>query len=96
MYYDIRKGRKYMNSLNSISPAGLAVLSALVSVAFVFALDNESLDVLGNVFVGIGGIMLIASAQGDYLDEIGKIKQQKELLEKQLEALSKRRGNALL
>lgn len=79
-----------MKSLNSISPEGLAILSSLIGVALVLALDNESLDVIGNVLVGIGGILLIAAAQGSYLEGIEDLKLKKEELEKQLKALNKK------
>ncbi|HOQ06740.1 MAG TPA: hypothetical protein PK127_06680 [Clostridiales bacterium] len=81
-----------MKSLKSVSPAGLAVLSALAGIVLVLVLDSDSLDAIGNVFVGIGGILLIAAAQNDYLDELERTKLQNEILEKQLEYYSNRRS----
>lgn len=56
-----------MKNLKSVSPAGLAVLSALVGVVLVLVLDSDSFDAIGNVFVGIGGILLIAAAQTTFI-----------------------------
>lgn len=81
-----------MKILKSVSPAGLAVLSALAGIVLVLVLDSDSLDAIGNVFVGIGGILLIAAAQNDYLDELERTKLQNEILEKQLEYYSNRRS----
>ena len=82
-----------MESMKSISPAGLAIVSALVGILLVLILDEDSLDVIGNVFVGIGGILLIAAAQNDYLDELEKAKLQNEIIEKQLEYFSRKRNS---
>ncbi|NMA34563.1 MAG: hypothetical protein GX940_08455 [Clostridiaceae bacterium] len=79
-----------MKNLRSISPAGLAVLSALAGIVLVIVLDEDSLDAVGNVFVGIGGILLIAAAQNDYIEELGRLKMQNEILDKQLEYLNKK------
>lgn len=79
-----------MKNLRSISPAGLAVLSALAGIVLVIVLDEDSLDAVGNVFVGIGGILLIAAAQNDYIEELGRMKLQNEILDKQLEYLNKK------
>jgi len=87
------KGMKNMESMKSISPAGLAIVSALVGVLLVLILDEDSLDVIGNVFVGIGGILLIAAAQNDYLDALEKAKLQNEIFEKQMEYFNKMRNS---
>lgn len=79
-----------MKNLRSISPAGLAVLSALAGVVLVILLDEDSLGAIGNVFEGIGGILLIAAAQNDYIEELGRLKMQNEILDKQLEYLNKK------
>lgn len=82
-----------MESMKSISPAGLAIVSALVGILLVLILDEDSLDVIGNVFVGIGGILLIAAAQNDYLDALEKAKLQNEIFEKQMEYFNKMRNS---
>ncbi|HEY8348333.1 MAG TPA: hypothetical protein PK767_06035 [Clostridiales bacterium] len=82
-----------MKNLKSISPAGLAIVSALAGIVLVLILDEDSLDAVGNVFVGIGGILLIAAAQNDYLDELEKAKLQNEIIEKQLEYFSRKRNS---
>jgi hypothetical protein len=79
-----------MKNLSSVSPAGLAILSALIGVVLVILLDEDSLDAIGNVFEGIGGILLIAAAQNDYIEELGRLKMQNEILDKQLEYLNKK------
>lgn len=84
---------KNMESMKSISPAGLAIVSALVGILLVLILDEDSLDVIGNVFVGIGGILLIAAAQNDYLDALEKAKLQNEIIEKQMEYLNKMKNS---
>jgi len=84
---------KHMKNLKSISPAGLAIVSALAGIVLVLILDEDSLDAVGNVFVGIGGILLIAAAQNDYLDELEKAKLQNEIIEKQLEYFSRKRNS---
>jgi hypothetical protein len=53
-------------------------LSALAGIVLVIVLDEDSLDAVGNVFVGIGGILLIAAAQNDYIEELGRMKLQNE------------------
>jgi hypothetical protein len=65
-------------------------LSALIGVVLVILLDEDSLDAIGNVFEGIGGILLIAAAQNDYIEELGRLKMQNEILDKQLEYLNKK------
>lgn len=84
-----------MESMKSISPAGLAIVSALVGILLVLILDEDSLDVIGNVFVGIGGILLIAAAQNDYLDALEKAKLQNEIIEKQMEYLNKMKNSRI-
>lgn len=86
---------KNMESMKSISPAGLAIVSALVGILLVLILDEDSLDVIGNVFVGIGGILLIAAAQNDYLDALEKAKLQNEIIEKQMEYLNKMKNSRI-
>ena len=82
-----------MKNLKSISPAGLAIVSALAGIVLVLILDEDSLDAVGNVFVGIGGILLIAAAQNDYLDALEKAKLQNEIFEKQMEYFNKMRNS---
>ncbi len=84
-----------MRCLSSISPFGLTLVSVLIGLIFVITLDSEELDVIGNALIGIGGIMVIASVQGDYLTAIEHEKQQKEDLNKQLDALNKKNGRSL-
>lgn len=76
-----------MKGLGSISTIELLFLSMAVSLIFVASLDIDELNVLGNVFVGIGGILLIASSQGEYLKGLSQDELQKDMLEKQLKYL---------
>ncbi len=57
-----------MKCLESISPIGLTLLSIIVALIFVFSFDSDELDVLGNAFIGIGGIMIITASQGGFLN----------------------------
>jgi Na+/phosphate symporter len=79
-----------MKFLECVSPLDLTVISILIGLLFVVSLDNDELDVLGNVLIGIGGIMVIASTQGDYLESIAEMEKQKTELEKQLKSLNKK------
>lgn len=70
--------------LESISPIGLTLLSIVVALIFVLSFDSDELDVLGNVFIGIGGIIIITATQGDFLDGLSGNNFEKTMLEAQL------------
>lgn len=71
-----------MNMLYPVSPIGLAVISSVIGLLFSASLDSEELDVLGNVLIGIGGIMVIAAVQGEYLKGLKEKEEQKDFMEK--------------
>lgn len=73
-----------MKVLESVSPIGLTVVSVIIALIFVISFDGDELDVIGNVLIGIGGIMIIAATQGAYLKSVANNKFQKDLLEMQL------------
>lgn len=81
-----------MKGLESISPIGLTLLSIFIALIFVLSFDNDELNVLGNVFIGIGGIMIIAATQGSFLDGLSDNKFEKCLLEAQLANLQNKKN----
>jgi len=56
-----------MQITGTASPLSLTLISVVISLIFIICLDADELNVLGNVLIGIGGIMVIAAVQGDYL-----------------------------
>lgn len=62
-----------MKGLESISPIGLTLLSIAIAMIFVLSFDSDELDVLGNAFIGIGGIMIITATQGDFLNGLNTL-----------------------
>lgn len=60
-----------MNWLETLSPLELTVLSIVISLIFILTLDNGELNVIGNTLIGIGGLMIIASSQGEFLTGLG-------------------------
>ncbi|MDD2504612.1 MAG: hypothetical protein PHG58_12345 [Clostridia bacterium] len=59
-----------MKVLRFISPAGLTLLAVAVGFAAIASLDYDELDVIGNWLIGIGGLMVIAASQGDYIENL--------------------------
>lgn len=80
-----------MKCLESISPIGLTLLSIVVALVFVLSFDSDELDVLGNAFIGIGGIMIITASQGDFLNGPSGNNFEKTMLEAQLLNLQSRK-----
>lgn len=56
-----------MKYCGTVSPLSLTLFSVLISLIFIISLDTDELNVLGNVLIGISGIMVIAAVQGEYL-----------------------------
>lgn len=73
-----------MSGLKSISPIELFFLGIAISLLFVIELDFDELNVAGNFFIGIGGLMVIVASQGAYLKGIEDTKSREELLKKLL------------
>lgn len=80
-----------MKGLKSISPIGLTLVSIVIALIFVLSFDSDELNVLGNVFIGIGGIMIITATQGDFLNGLSDDNFEKGLLEAQLLNLQNRK-----
>lgn len=76
-----------MNGLSSISPIGLTLLAVLIGFIAIASLDNNELNVIGNLLIGIGGLMIIAASQGEYLSSLEKGKSRKDMLEKKIDLL---------
>jgi len=67
-----------MNGLNSVSPAGLTLLAVIVGFSAIASLNYDELNVFGNWLIGIGGLMVIAATQGDYIENIKGKRSQEE------------------
>lgn len=81
-----------MNGLSSISPAGLTLLAVLIGFILIASLDNDESNVLGNWLIGIGGLLIIASSQGDYISSLDKEKSRHNMLKKQIDLLREEIG----
>ncbi len=59
-----------MKILSSFTPKGLTLFAVLVSFFAIASLNSDELDVIGNLLIGIGGLLIVASSQGEYLNTI--------------------------
>lgn len=57
-----------MDCLKSVSPVELTVLAIAIGLLSIAVLDKGELNVIGNWLIGLGGIMIIAASQGEYLN----------------------------
>jgi hypothetical protein len=81
-----------MRGLSSISAKEMALLAFLIAMLADKFLDIDGLNSVGNFAVGMGGIMLILAAQGEYVksqkeeeaDKVQKLERQVEDLECQV------------
>jgi len=71
-----------MSKLCLISPIGITAISIAISLILIATLESEELDLLGNVLTGIGGIIVIAATQGEYLKGLKEKEEQKDFMEK--------------
>ena len=78
-----------MSYLNSLSPYELALLGNLIAISLSENLNADDLNVLGNLIVDIGGVMLTIAAQQQNLQNIKDKKDQILELKKQIEQLEK-------
>ncbi|MEN6313014.1 MAG: hypothetical protein ABFD25_02070 [Clostridiaceae bacterium] len=76
-----------MKCLQCISPVGLTLLAVAAGFSAIAALDYDELNVLGNWLIGVGGLMIIAASQGDYLEGLEAAKSREDILRKQIELL---------
>lgn len=85
-----------MAHLKTISPEELIALAILVVFSFAEEFDADELNVLGNLIVDIGGIMMTIAAQRQLLDTTNQeqpdVQQQIKELQEQLKALQKQAG----
>ena len=79
-----------MNSLSLISPIELTLLAVLIGFIAIASLDSHELNVIGNWLIGVGGLMIIASSQQDYLESLKENKLREELLAQQVKLLKDR------
>ena len=78
-----------MSYLNSLSPYELALLGNLIAISLSENLNADDLNVLGNLIVDIGGVMLTIAAQQQNSQNIKDKKDQILELKKQIEQLEK-------
>ncbi len=78
-----------MSYLNSLSPYELAILGNLIAISLSENVNADDLNVLGNLIVDIGGVMLTIAAQQQNLQNIKDRKDQILELKKQIEQLEK-------
>ena len=76
-----------MNGLSSISPTELTLLAVLIGFVAIASLDNDELNVIGNLLIGIGGLMVIAATQGAFISSLEEKKDHKDILQRQLDLL---------
>ncbi len=79
------------NGLCSISPIGLVILSVVISLIIIEFLNKDQLNVVGNLFIGIGGILIIDASFADYLAGLATDQAQREMLQKQLDLLNRQK-----
>ena len=78
-----------MNILSSISPTGLTILAVAVSFIAIAALDSDELNVIGNLLIGIGGLMIIAASQEAYIADLEQAESREEILKLKVDLLNK-------
>ncbi len=78
-----------MNILSCISPTGLTLLAVAVSFIAIAALDSDELNVIGNLLIGIGGLMIIAASQEAYIADLEQAESREEILKLKVDLLNK-------
>ncbi|MBP2033446.1 hypothetical protein J2Z42_002149 [Clostridium algifaecis] len=76
-----------MSYLNSADPDELAVISTFVAIVLSKNKTSDQINVLGNLIVSIGGIMLTIAAQKQHLESIQDKETQIHDLKKQIKDL---------
>jgi hypothetical protein len=79
-----------MNFFQSISPVGLFFIAVIVGLLLVAELDYDELNVLGNLFIGLGGLLVLVATQGSYLQDLEDASSREDLLKKELELLHRK------
>jgi len=78
-----------MNLLKSITPSEFTILAIVVGLIAIALLDSDELDTIGNWLIGVGGLMVIAASQAEYLNSIDEKKSKSDNLITQIELLRK-------
>ena len=76
-----------MNGLGSISPTGLTLLAVVISFIAIASLDSDELNVIGNLLIGIGGLLVISSSQSEFILGLEKERSREDMLNKQINLL---------
>jgi len=82
-----------MKGLSSISPICLVLITVVIGIIFIDLFDTDEQNVVGNVLIGIGGIIIVSASQGAFLAGKQADEAQRELLERQLEILNNRQAS---
>lgn len=76
-----------MSYLNSIDPEQLAIISTFIAILLSKDKTADQINVLGNVIVSAGGVMLTIAAQTQYLQSIQDKENQVHDLKQQIKDL---------
>ena len=82
-----------MKGLSSVSPMCLVLITVVASIIFIDLLDPEEQNVVGNVLIAIGSIIIVSASQYAYLASAKDTQTQRELLERQLEILNDKQSS---
>jgi hypothetical protein len=80
-----------MNGLSSVSPTCLVLITVAISFIFIDIFNTDEQNVVGNVLIAIGSIIIVSASQGAFLAGKKADEAQRELLERQLELLNQKR-----
>jgi hypothetical protein len=64
-------------------------LAVAICLVLIEVLNKDELNVLGNLFIGMGGILIIDSSYADFLAGQAADQVQREMLQKQLDMLNR-------
>ncbi|MGI6669254.1 MAG: hypothetical protein ACOX4M_07635 [Acetivibrionales bacterium] len=81
-----------MSRLCPISPIGLTVISVAIGLIFAATMDSDELNIVGNVLIGIGGIMIIAATEKEFINGLKEKEEQKDFMEKLASVLRERKS----
>jgi hypothetical protein len=82
-----------MKGLSSISPIGLVLITVVLGIIFIDLFDIDEQNVVGNVLIAVGSIVIVSASQGAYLASKQADEAQREFLERQLEILNNRQAS---
>ena len=78
-----------MSNISNIDPDTLVLLSSIFSITVSKNLNNDQINVLGNVFAQIGASLLTKGAQQQSIQNKEELKQQIADMEQQFEKLKR-------